>query len=94
MVISDPELYRKMIGLWQCTKIPGLQARLSGDQVHFTWQGEHKGFVTVTLSSAMFLQLEPVEIRDILEHSITERHGFDAKKYRNDFRGFTSNPLK
>ena len=42
----------------------------------------------------MFFQLEPVEIRDILENSITERHGFDAKEYRNDFRGFTSNPLK
>ena len=93
-MIFERDIYRKMVGLWQITKIPGLQARLDGDRVHFTWQGEHKGFVTVTLSSAMFFQLEPVEIRDILENSITERHGFDAKEYRNDFRGFTSNPLK
>ena len=84
-MIFEGDIYRKMVGLWQITKIPGLQASLDGDRVHFTWQGEHKGFVTVTLSSAMFFQLE---------NSITERHGFDAKEYRNDFRGFTSNPLK
>ena len=94
MVISDPELYRKMIGLWQCTKIPGLQARIDGASVKFSWDGERKGAHTLALTPQMFFKLEPVEIRDMLELAITQRNKVNAKQWRNDFRAFSKNPLE
>jgi hypothetical protein len=41
----------------------------------------------------MFAKLEPVELMEIVENAIYERHGIYAKQWRNDFRGFSKNPL-
>jgi hypothetical protein len=92
-MIEEVEFDRKLIGLWQLTKIPMLKATLNGTRVEFTWQGEHRGRPTVSLPMAMFEKLEPVELMQIVENSIQERHGVYAQQWRSDFRGFSKNPL-
>lgn len=88
-MIEDADFYRKMIGLWQITKIPMLKASVIGDQIDFTWaQG-----AGLSLPVSMFLRLEPVEILEILEKTIEERYKINAKQWRSDLRGFTKNPL-
>ncbi len=92
-MIDDLEFDRKLIGLWQLTRIPMLKAALNGTKVEFTWQGGRKGKPTVSLPVPMFIKLEPVEIMEVVENAIQERDGVHAKQWRSDFRGFSKNPL-
>ena len=92
-MITDDDFYRKMIGLWQLTKIPMLKASVAGDQIGFTWQHGFAERPTVSLPISMFAKLEPGELMEIVENAIYERHGIYAKQWRNDFRGFSKNPL-
>jgi hypothetical protein len=47
----------------------------------------------ILIPSLMFMQLEPVEIRDIIERSLLKFYNIDGTKFRSDLKGFSRNPF-
>ena len=84
---------KKMIGLWQMFNLPSLQATVIHDTVKFTFK--HKGAERniIAMPTNLFMHLEPVEIRDVLEGALSRYYGIDGKIFRSDLRGFSKNPF-
>ena len=47
----------------------------------------------IRMPAIMFMQLEPIEIRDVIERALYKYYGVDGKMYRSDLRGFSRNPF-
>jgi len=89
MLSTDKETYEKMVGIWTITKIPGLSMKIVGDKLNFIWlQGP-----LVSLDMALFDQLAPIEIVEILEKKMDEDYGIKGKKFRSDFSAYLVNPF-
>ena len=73
--MMDSQVDLKLIGLWQITKIPNLKAEMVGDTMNFSWSHMRKQFEIMKLPNAIFLSLEPLELRDVLEKAIVDRIG-------------------
>ena len=91
--MMDSQVDLKLIGLWQITKIPNLKAELVGDSMNFSWSHIKKQFEILKLPNAIFLSLEPIELRAFLEKAIQEKQGIDAKIWRSDLSHFRKDPF-
>ena len=89
MLSTDKDTYEKMVGVWTITKIPGLSMKVVGDKLNFIWRGGP----LVSLDVALFDQLAPIEIVEILEKKMEENYDIKGKKFRNDFSAYTVNPF-
>jgi|TARA_A100001391_G_C4863914_1_gene223316 hypothetical protein len=89
-MIEDPAFALKMLGIWQMSEVPNLKARFENDQVVFSWGNDR---LIASLSRQLIEQLEPIEILELLERHLSVE-GAPVRKWRNDFRHFTKNPLE
>jgi len=92
-ILTNEDVYLKMIGVWQIYKIAGLSAKMTGNNVQFTFVYKGKEVPIITMPSSLFLQLAPVEIRDVIERSITNSYKIDGRLFRADLNGFTKDPF-
>lgn len=92
-ILTNEDVYLKMVGIWQIYKIAGLSAKMAGNNVQFTFIYKGKEMPIITMPSSLFLQLAPVEIRDVIERSITNSYKIDGRLFRADLKGFTKDPF-
>jgi hypothetical protein len=92
-MLTNKMVDKKMIGLWQMFRLPSLSASLRGDRVRFAFIHDGKEKDLILIPSLMFMQLEPVEIRDIIERSLLKFYNIDGTKFRSDLKGFSRNPF-
>lgn len=92
-ILTNEDVYLKMVGIWQIYKIAGLSAKMIGDNVRFTFIYKGKEMPIIKMPSSLFLQLAPVEIRDVIERSITNSYKIDGRLFRADLKGFTKDPF-
>ena len=92
-ILTNEDVYLKMIGVWQIYKIAGLSAKMTGNNVQFTFIYKGKEMPIITMPSSLFLQLAPIEIRDVIERSITNSYKIDGSLFRSDLKGFTKDPF-
>jgi hypothetical protein len=92
-MLTDDVIDKKMIGLWQMFNLPSLKASITGDKVRFSFisMGQEKDIIR--MPAIMFIQLEPIEIRDVIERALYKYYGVDGTMYRSDLRGFSRNPF-
>ena len=62
MIESDEDTWRKMLGIWEDSKIPGLVFRIKNESIEVV-QGQR---VMKTFPIPLFMALAPAEILEII----------------------------
>ena len=65
--LDDEKTWRKIIGIWQESSIPGLRFKLVHEDIQVIWQ---RGVLT-TLPLQLFMALSVKEINEIINREIT-----------------------
>jgi hypothetical protein len=65
--LDDEKTWRKIIGIWQESSIPGLRFKLVREDIQVIWQ---RGLLT-TLPLQLFMALSVKEINEIINREIT-----------------------
>ncbi len=65
--LDDEKTWRKIIGIWQESSIPGLRFKLVHEDIQVIWQ---RGLLT-TLPLQLFMALSVKEINEIINREIT-----------------------
>ena len=65
--LDDEKTWRKIIGIWQESSIPGLRFKLVREDIQVIWQ---RGLLT-TLPLQLFMALSVKEIIEIINREIT-----------------------
>ena len=65
--LDDEKLWRKIIGIWQESSIPGLRFKLVHEDIQVLWQ---RGVLT-TFPLQLFMALSVKEIIEIINREIT-----------------------
>ena len=85
------ELGDKMAGLYHITTA-GLKAEIVGDNVRLTVMTQPKKF-NVSIPTKIFFALEPKEIVEMIEKSISGQNGEPISILRTRFDGHDKNPF-
>lgn len=88
MVIDDPEMREKVVGLWQISTDP-LVFTIQGDMIYIRDSRKHpaKYPPIIDLPMSVFMALTPKEIIELID----KRNG--TKTLRTDFSGFNRSPF-
>lgn len=66
--LSDEAVWRKIIGLWQASSIPGLRFKIVHEDVHILWWGGPLKSIPL----ALFMALSVTEILEILNNEVRQ----------------------
>ena len=85
----DEVSFRKMIGIWSITKMPGLKMSVVGDKAVFVF----KAGPLYDMPFDLFDKLEPLEIVELLEKKVEDVYGYEGNIWRSDFSGYMGKPF-
>ena len=66
--LSDEAVWRKIIGLWQASTIPGLRFKIVHEDVQIVWRGG----LLKSIPLALFMALSVTEILEILNNKVRQ----------------------